>query len=128
MAMNQERPASVTSMSRRRMLHALSVGGVGVALAGQLPTSTMQTARTADTRPLIPLNRFPRMVQEFFVQRENEVHQQRLNRLMELTTRAEAEAYVQTVREKIRESFGPFPEKTRSEERRVGKECRLRWS
>ena len=29
-----------------------------------------------------------------------------------MTTRADAEAYVQTVRGKIRESFGPYPEKT----------------
>ena len=28
----------------------------------------------ADTAPLAPLNRFPRMVQEFFVERENEIH------------------------------------------------------
>ena len=65
--MNQDRPAGPTSMSRRRMLHALSVGGVGVALAGQLPAYAMQAARTATTAPFVPLNRFPRMVQEFFV-------------------------------------------------------------
>jgi len=52
------------------------------------------------------------MVQEFFVKRENEVHQQRLKRLAGLTTKADAEAYVQTVRVKIRDAFGPYPEKT----------------
>ena len=52
------------------------------------------------------------MVQEFFVSRENEIHQQRLKRLASLATRADAENYVQTVRGKVRESFGPFPEKT----------------
>ncbi len=110
--MTQERPAGVASISRRRMIHTFSVGGVGVALAGQFPAYAMQAAHTADTRPLSPLNRFPRMVQEFFVERENEVHQQRLKRLAELTTRADAEAYVQTVRRKIGASFGPYPEKT----------------
>ena len=110
--MTQKRPAGVTSISRRMMLHTLSVGGVGVAVAGQFPTYAMQAARTSETRPLSPLNRFPRMVQEFFVERENEVHQQRLKRLWELTTRADAEAYVQTVRKKIGECFGPYPEKT----------------
>ena len=58
------------------------------------------------------LNRFPRMVQEFFVARENALHQQRLERLAALKTKADAQAYVQMVRGKIRESFGPFPEKT----------------
>ena len=94
------------------MLHEISAGGVGMVLAGPLSAYAMQTARTADTRPLIQLNRFPRMVQEFFVERENELHQQRLKRLADLATKADAEAYVQAVRGKIRESFGPFPEKT----------------
>ena len=40
------------------------------------------------------------------------MHQQRLKRLAELTTRADAEAYVQTVRGKILDAFGPYPEKT----------------
>jgi hypothetical protein len=62
-------------MSRRRMLQTLSVGSVGAALAGPLPAYALQAARTAKTPPLVPLNRFPRMVQEFFVARENEVHQ-----------------------------------------------------
>jgi dienelactone hydrolase len=94
------------------MLRSLSVGGAGVALAGQFPAYAMQAARTAEATPLVPLNRFPRMVQEFFVERENGIHQERLKRLAGLSTRADAEAYVQTVREKIRESFGPHPEKT----------------
>jgi dienelactone hydrolase len=62
--------------------------------------------------PFAPLNRFPRMVQEFFVDRENAVHQQRLKRLGELKTPADAEAYVRAVRSRIRECFGPNPDKT----------------
>jgi hypothetical protein len=110
--MNQDRPIGRTNISRRRRLHTLSVAAAGVTLTGRLPTHAMQSGRATETLPLVPLNRFPRMVQEFFVERENEIHQQRLKRLAELTTRADAEAYVQTVREKIRDCFGPFPEKT----------------
>ena len=58
------------------------------------------------------LNRFPRMVQEFFVERENAIHQARLKRLASLSTKADAEAYVRTIRDNIRECFGPYPEKT----------------
>jgi dienelactone hydrolase len=110
--MNRDTPGSPTSISRRRMLHTLSIGGVGAALVGRFPTHAMQAARTAGTTPLLPINRFPRMVQEFFVARENEVHQQRLKTLAALATRADAEAYVQTVRGKIADCFGPRPEKT----------------
>jgi len=110
--MRRDEPTSPAGMSRRRMLHTFSLAGAGVALAGRFPTCAAQSARVADTPPLVPLNRFPRMVQEFFVARENEVHQQRLRRLAALRTKADAEAYVRTVRGKIRECFGPNPEKT----------------
>src|SRR5687768_685016 len=111
--MRQDIPAPPAGISRRRMLHTLSISGAGVALAGQFPAYAMQAGRTAAQTPTLPsLNRFPRMVQEFFVKRENDIHQQRLKRLADLTTRTHAEDYVQTVRGKVRESFGSFPEKT----------------
>ena len=40
-----------TSISRRRMLHTLSIGGAGVALAGQFPAYAMQAGRTAPKHP-----------------------------------------------------------------------------
>jgi cephalosporin-C deacetylase-like acetyl esterase len=94
------------------MLGALSIGGAGTVLDWHIPAYAAQAASAVATRPLAALNRFPRMVQEFFVARENALHQQRLERLAALKTKADAEAYVKTVRGKIRESFGPFPEKT----------------
>ena len=100
-------------MSRRKALRTLSVASAGVVIAGRIPAYAMQaSARAAQTPAFAPLNRFPRMVQEFFVARENELYQQRLKSVAALATRADAEAYVQTVRGKIRECFGPFPEKT----------------
>jgi dienelactone hydrolase len=72
----------------------------------------MQAARPSERASFAALNRFPRMVQEFFVARENEIYEQRLQRLAALTTKADAVAYVESVRTKIRDAFGPFPEKT----------------
>ena len=100
------------NISRRRLLHTLSLGSAGLALDADLRAFALQGARVADTSPLAPLNRFPRMVQEFFVARENDLHQRRLQTLSALTTKADAEAYVRAVRGKIRDSFGPLPEKT----------------
>jgi cephalosporin-C deacetylase-like acetyl esterase len=94
------------------MLYALSVGAAGTAVDWPVSADAAQTASAAGAPPVATLNRFPRMVQEFFVARENALHQQRLERLAALKTKADAEAYVRTVRGKIRESFGPFPEKT----------------
>ena len=111
--MNSESSARTARISRRQMLCALSIGGAGTAFDGHADAAyAAQAASAAGTPPFAALNRFPRMVQEFFVARENALHQQRLERLAALKTKADAEAYVRTVRGKIRESFGPFPEKT----------------
>jgi dienelactone hydrolase len=112
MNMTKQRAVPADGISRRTALQSLSLGSVGLALSGPIPASAMQAARTAEPRPLTTLNRFPRMVQEFFVRRENELYQERLKRLAALTTKADVEAYVKTVRGRIREAFGPFPQKT----------------
>ena len=110
--MNPEISARIARLSRRQMLYALSIGGVATAFDWHVPAYAAQALSPAATQPLAALNRFPRMVQEFFVARENALHKQRLERLAALKTKADAEAYVKAVRGKIRESFGPFPEQT----------------
>jgi cephalosporin-C deacetylase-like acetyl esterase len=110
--MNTESSARTARISRRQMLYALSIAGAGAAFDWAVPAYAAQSPSPADTPPLAALNRFPRMVQEFFVARENALHQERLERLAALKTKADAEAYVRAVRGKIHESFGPFPEKT----------------
>ncbi len=59
-----------------------------------------------------PLNRFPRMVQEYFVEQVRRVDRQAEARYAGLDSRAEAEAYVRDVQEKIQQCFGRWPEKT----------------
>ncbi len=94
----------------RRSRHHLSrrdlvrLGGLG-SLA-MLPTSSL---RAADREPL---NRYPRMVHEWYVRRVREIQARRLRRLEGLQSREEAEAYVRSVKDRIRRSFGPEPERT----------------
>lgn len=59
-----------------------------------------------------PLNRFGRMVQEYYVTRVREVEQTANARRATIQTKADAEAYVREVRGKIRQSFGALPPKT----------------
>jgi dienelactone hydrolase len=59
-----------------------------------------------------PLNRFPRMVQEWVVDQVRAAEARGNARRDAVTSRAAAEAYVASVRERIRTCFGPFPEKT----------------
>ncbi|UCD51735.1 MAG: prolyl oligopeptidase family serine peptidase, partial [Phycisphaerales bacterium] len=63
-------------------------------------------------RDLEPLNRFPRMVQEYFVDQVRQVEAQADQRRAALNTRRDAEAYVRAVQDKIQQSFSPWPEKT----------------
>jgi len=59
-----------------------------------------------------PLNRFPRMMQEYLVKRLRAVYAGNKARVFGLKTRAEAEAYVAELRGKIAGVFGPWPERT----------------
>ncbi|MFO0901466.1 MAG: acetylxylan esterase [Pirellulales bacterium] len=62
--------------------------------------------------PLPPLNRFPRMVQEHFVDQLREFESQREHRRSTVKDAAAAERYVHEVRQRIRSAFGPEPERT----------------
>jgi dienelactone hydrolase len=99
------------TFSRRQWLQGI---GLHTLAAGLLEQSSIEAASQtqAPTPSLPPLNRFPRMVQEFFVEQVRAAEQAGLQARAALRTRADAETYVQTVREKIRRCFGPFPEKT----------------
>ncbi len=59
-----------------------------------------------------PLNRFPRMMQEYLVSRMRENYRANHARVMGLKTRTEAEAYCAEVRAKVDRGVGPWPEKT----------------
>ena len=72
--------------------------------------ASRQVAAAPDDRE--PLHRYPRMVHEYFVDRVNRAEQRICRRLASLETRSDAREYVESVREKIQESFGPWPEKT----------------
>lgn len=65
-----------------------------------------------DSAKLEPLNRFPRMMQEFLVDQVAAAQQRSVAAKEALQSQADAERYVQVVREKIARSFGPHPEKT----------------
>ena len=111
--------------SRRTMLRATGAGLVGLGL--QAATAKGQAAAKAAGSPaspaaagpgklgdpgIAPLNRFPRMVQEHYVRLVRDAERVGNEARAALKTKADAERYVASVREKIKASFGPFPEKT----------------
>ena len=83
----------------------------GIAGAAGFAPSRLAAA-AAEPRELTALNRFPRMVQEYFVERVRRAERANLRRKAALATRADAERYIRDVQAKIRRSFGPLPLKT----------------
>ncbi|HEY5315226.1 MAG TPA: prolyl oligopeptidase family serine peptidase [Pirellulales bacterium] len=69
-------------------------------------------AADSDVREYAPLNRAPRMVQEYMVREVRKYEHRLIQRQANLDTKAAAEAYVRRVRAKIDASFGPWPERT----------------
>ncbi len=102
-------------LSRRQWLQRISLAALGLPLLHPFasPTLGQQAAGPSDTtEPLTPLNRFPRMVQEYFVERVRAAERAGHEARSRLKTRADAEAYVADVRRRIRRCFEPFPERT----------------
>lgn len=60
------------------------------------------------------------MVQEWFVDQVREVESKRIANFDALSTKAQAEAHVRSVRERAASCFGPFPEKTPLKARTTG--------
>lgn len=103
--------------SRRDLLRwsACSALGIsGLAPLSSLPLLAQEPKGTDEPprRELPPLNRFSRMVHEFFVARVKEAEEAANKTKAALKTKADAEAYVVSVRDRIRQSFGPNPERT----------------
>ncbi len=66
-----------------------------------------------EDRPVtLDRQRFPRMLQEWYVRRVRRKLDANRRRRKQLTTAREAESYVKEVQEKIQTCFAPFPERT----------------
>ncbi len=80
---------------------ALSLGWPGEAFGQAQPV-----------KDLAPLNRFPRLVQEYFVARVRAAEKAGEDARAKVKTKADAEVYVREMQTRIARCFGTFPEKT----------------
>ncbi len=106
-------PNPPDGVSRRELLRLTGLTTLGLSL-GSTPQLHAQTtkAKAGAVAEITPLNRFPRMVQEYFVEQVRAVETLAEKRRAGLQSKADAEAYVKEVRAKIQQCFGPWPEKT----------------
>lgn len=96
--------------TRRRMFQIAGRDVFGLAMASWMLLDQSEAAEAVSA--VEPLNRFPRMMQNYFVERVRQAEMMGEQRRAALKSKEDAEAYVGWAREKIRESFGPFPERT----------------
>ncbi|QDS90123.1 Alpha/beta hydrolase family protein [Rosistilla ulvae] len=95
---------------RRQFLQSSAAGALGALIAQQWWASGAMGQ--SEPAAMTPLNRFPRMIQEYYVDRMRKFHDKRVARLDAIETQADAEAYVKSCQTRVRECFGPRPEKT----------------
>jgi len=109
-------PASDSPLpwSRREMLQATGLGLLALPFAGLdgVTAGAAEAVKPAAATGLVPLNRFSRMVQEYYVARVRKIDQASKGRRQEMSTKEDAQRYVLGVRQKIQQCFGPWPEKT----------------
>lgn len=96
-----------TLLPRRRFLQAAS-GHV----LGALTLPCLFSGQTGAAEKGKLLNRYPRMVHDYFVAQVRQAEQRGLRTKAQLKTKDDAEAYVRAVQAKIRACFGPEPERT----------------
>jgi cephalosporin-C deacetylase-like acetyl esterase len=102
---------AVAVLSRRALLKSASVGLSGWCCVPGLWSDFLIAQETKSASPP-PLNRFSRVVQDWFVDQVRAVEEKIIAEQAALKTKADAEAYVLKVQQKIRRCFGPEPERT----------------
>ncbi|MBI5691511.1 MAG: acetylxylan esterase [Verrucomicrobia bacterium] len=107
-------PLTRRGLLRHAGLGAVAVSTFGTAAFGAEPKKKNPAPAKAPPAPadLVPLNRFGRMMQEYYVALLRAVEAQGNARRAALRTKADAEAYLRDIRQKILQCFGAFPERT----------------
>lgn len=105
-------------ITRRQLLKTAGVSlfgaGLPLVLRGQ-DAAGEDVAETTTSTPVpdtARLNRYSRSVQDYYVRKVREAEQAADARRAALRTKADAERYVEEVRQRWLRVFGPFPEKT----------------
>lgn len=94
-------------VSRRELMHLAGAAGI------TLPWALSDLSGSAcAAEELEPLNRFPRMVHEYFLEQVRRAERRKLLAMSKLNTKEDAEKHVESIRKRIRTCFGPEPQRT----------------
>lgn len=125
---NSDSPAALT---RRRLLKNAGLGLIGAAglplagsptlLAAAAPKAGKSGAPAGPLPELAPLNRFPRLMQDYFLRRVTEQERATEAQRARIKTRSEAEAFIRERAAKVKQCFGPLPAKSPLKPRVTGR-------
>lgn len=104
---NRRLPVSQGAMTRRGAIRTTAGHLAAIPVISALNSNSILAAEEEPS-----LNRFPRMMQEFFVRQVRQAENRNRRQLRELKTKQDAEQYVQSARQRCRTSFGPNPDRT----------------
>ena len=120
--MKHREPEGKSNLTRRSLLRQAGLGILGAsslplisAAAASAPKSDARAkAKSALSSPpeLAPLNRFPRMMHDYFLARIAAQERATEARRATLRARADAEAFIRERAARVKQCFGPLPEKT----------------
>ena len=109
--MNPQTHHRASPLSRREAMQWIGLGAWTAAVAS-VTGSAIGLAQDVKPASVPPLNRFSRVVQDWFVDQVRFIEERIIAEQAALKTKSDAEAYVKTVQAKIRRCFGPEPERT----------------
>ena len=109
--MNPQTHHRASPLSRREAMQWIGLGAWTAAVAS-VTGSAIGLAQDVKPASVPPLNRFSRVVQDWFVDQVRFIEDRIIAEQAGLKTKADAEAYVKTVQTKIRRCFGSEPERT----------------
>lgn len=101
--------------NRRDFFKIMGISGISFSGSGifkAFGTDSLSVLPSKEPPIFTPYNRFPRMVQEYFVGKVREVEKEILQRQSLLRTKNDAESYIMEIRMRLHQCFGPWPEKT----------------
>src|SRR4051794_28165534 len=129
--MSKSEPENRPAITRRALLRQAGIGLAALPLAGVAAEAVTKsdakvkfaksTAPVTAATELAPLNRFPRMMHDYFLARITAQERATEAKRAQLRTRADAEAFIRERADKVKQCFGPLPPKTPLNPRTTGR-------
>lgn len=105
-------PFTRSATTRREAIMLAGLGTLTLSASGLTVLNEVLESAANGQSSLSPLNRFPRMVQEFMIRKVRNIEEAANKARAEIDSKEKALAYVSSVQKRIDTSMGPWPKRT----------------